>query len=394
MLLRELEPEKYWSMPSTYSREKRELEIQKMINSGMYYYQLKTDGNYCAFICDFDGDKRLISRGVSKVSGEYGRLEDKVFFYESIAAIFNKPTRIMGEIYFDHGVDKQVGSVLRCGELKAKSIQDNDYYINAAATTKFSAKDKRDIEGNEFRNQKLKLRIFDVWYYDGLDLMNTPWIERQEYVKKATERINHPLVSYVPYYKMDENFYDAFGALLANGEEGVVCYNENGLPEPAKRTAHKTCKLKQEIANDVDAFIIGTEPAVRSYTGKDVSTWQYWEDLRTGEKLIGDYYGDFHLGHTIEPITKGYYFNYPGAILVGVYDNKGEIYPLCKVAGLTDEFKTELRDNFEEWYMCPVSITGMALSDSNGLSIRHPKLRSIRREDINPADCTLAKILD
>ena len=88
MLLRELEPEKYWSMPSTYSREKRELEIQKMIDSGMYYYQLKTDGNYCAFICDFDGDKRLISRGVSKVSGEYGRLEDKVFFYESIVAAF------------------------------------------------------------------------------------------------------------------------------------------------------------------------------------------------------------------------------------------------------------------------------------------------------------------
>lgn len=394
MLLRELDPERYWSMPSTYTREKRDLEIEKMIDSDMYYYQLKTDGNYAAFICDFDGDKRLISRGVSKVTGEYGRLENKVFFYDAIAAAFTKPTRIMGEIWFQGGVDKSVGSVLRAGDVKAKSIQDNDYYMRAAETTKFSAKDRRDIEGNEFRGQKLKFRIFDVWYFDGEDLMNTPWIERQEYVKKAAERINSPLVSYVPYYKMDRNFYDAFGALLEKGEEGVVCYREDGLPEPSKRTAHKTCKLKQEIANDVDAFIIGIEPATRTYTGKDVATWQYWENIRTGEKLLGDYYGDFHLGSTVEPVTKNYYLNYPGAMIVGVYNSNNEIYPLCKVAGLTDEFKAELRDNFDKWYMCPVSITGMALSDSNGLSIRHPKLKAIRSpEDIDPHDCTLAKIL-
>ena len=60
MLLRELAPEKYWSFPSSYSKEKRETEIQNMILSGKYYYQLKTDGNYSAFICDFDGEKSII----------------------------------------------------------------------------------------------------------------------------------------------------------------------------------------------------------------------------------------------------------------------------------------------------------------------------------------------
>ena len=50
--------------------------------------------------------------------------------------------------------------------------------------------------------------------------------------------------------------------------------------------------------------------------------------------------------------------------------------------------------------MCPISISGMMVSTANanadgtGISIRHPILRSIRREDINPTDCTLAKILN
>ena len=68
--------------------------------------------------------------------------------------------------------------------------------------------------------------------------------------------------------------------------------------------------------------------------------------------------------------------------------------PICKVSGLTDDFKAELRDNFKKYDHCPVTIGGMALSDSNGLSVRHPYLKSIRLGDLNPQDCTLSKILN
>lgn len=393
MLLRELQPEKYWSFPSNYSKEKREAEIQQMIRKGNYYYQLKTDGNYSAFICDFDGDKRIISRGKSTVTGEFGRLEDKLFFFDAVAAVFNKPTRIMAEIWYEGGIDRNVGSVLRSGGEKSKSIQDDNYYHEISKTVKFSAKDKRDIENNEFRGIKLKWRIFDVWYYDGEDLMKTPWIERQKYVKAAAERINHPLVTYVPYYPMDDNFYDNLAAIFQNKGEGVVCYRADGLPEPDKRTAHKTLKVKTEIENLIDCFIIGTEEPIKPYTGKDIGSWMYWLDSRTGEKLYGEYFGDYQLGKNVQPITKGYYNNWPGAIYVGVYDNNHQIVKLCKVAGLTEDFKIELRDNFENYYMCPVTIGGMALSDANGLSVRHPYLKSIRLNDIDPNDCTLSKIL-
>ena len=393
MLLRELDPEKYWSFPSTYSKEKRELELSKMINSGLYSFQLKTDGNYSAFICDFDGDKRIISRGVSTVTKEFGRIEDRLFFFDAVAAAFDKPTRIMGEVYYDKGIDRNVGSVLRASPIKSKSIQDSEFYIEASKNIKFSAKDKRDIENNEFRNQKLKWRIFDIWFYDGQDLMNTPWIERQKYVKAAAERINHPLVTYVHYYPMDENFYDKLNMIFSAGGEGVVCYKNSGLPEPGKRTAHKTLKVKRELENLIDCVITGTEPAAEDYSGKDVGTWMYWRDTRTGEKLQGQLFGDYQSGRTIKPISRGAYMEWPGAIYVSVYDNNHQLQQLCKVAGLTDDFKEQLKNNFNEWYLCPVTIGGMALSNVNGLSIRHPYLKSIRKGDISPEDCTLSKII-
>ena len=109
---------------------------------------------------------------------------------------------------------------------------------------------------------------------------------------------------------------------------------------------------------------------------------------RTGEKVIGDYFLEYQTGQTYIPISKNYYYNWPASILVGVYDNNGNIIELCKVAGLTEEFKSELRDNFKEnWYMCPISINGMMVSTANaneqgiGISIRHPILKSIRKND-------------
>lgn len=394
MLLRELEPEYYWNFPSSYSKEKRNNELTNMILSGNYYYQTKIDGNYSAFICDFDGDKRLISRGISKVTGEYGRLEDKVFFFDDVAAAFNKPTRIMGEIWLEGAVDKGIGSILRCSSDKSKSIQDEKYYEKAQTKIKFTTKDKRDIEENEFHGQRLHWYIFDIWYYDGENLMDTPWIKRQEYVKKAVERINNPLVTCAKTSLMDETFYDALAEIFQAGGEGVVIYNNDGIPEPGKRTAHKTLKVKRELEHLIDCFITGIEPAIKTYTGKDLANWELWENLKTGEKIFGKYFSNYQLGEAVTPVSKGYWNNWPGAIYVAVYDQDGNEYNICKVAGLTEEFKTELRDNFSKYDHCPVTIGGMALSDSNGLSVRHPYLKSIRLNDLNiKTDCTLSKII-
>lgn len=393
MLLRELEPEKYWSFPSNWSKERREYEISRMISSGCYSFQLKTDGNYSAFCCDFDGDKRLITRGKSVKTGEYGIISDKVFFFEALSQAFEKPTRLIGEIYFDKGIDKNVGSVLRSLTHKALSIQDKNYYQEISKTYKFSTKDKRDIENNEFFNTKLKMRIFDCWYFEGKNLMEEPWIKRQEYVLEAVKKINHPLVSAVKFKPMNELFYDELFKILAAGGEGIVAYLNSGKVEPGKRTARKTLKIKQELSHDIDCFICGTEPPIREYTGKDLANWMYWEDIRTGNKIYGNHFLDYQLGqNNLEPITKGYYNGWCGAIKCGVLDKNNEVYVLCKCSGLTEDFKEELKNNYNQYHMMPIKITGMAISTSEGLSVRHPKLVSLRDNDIELKDCSLEKI--
>ena len=215
------------------------------------------------------------------------------------------------------------------------------------------------------------------------------------------KRINNPLVKGIEYHEMDETFFDQLNDIFAAGGEGVVCYKKSSIYAPGKRgpSAWETVKVKQEIENEIDCFITGIEPAVINYTGKEIETWQLWEDERTGEKISGPLYSEYRQGRTIRPVSKGYFFNLPGAIYTSVYNKNGEIIPLCKVAGLTDEFKVELRDNYSEWDHCPVTLGGMMVStaqaelDGTGISIRHPYIRAIRKNDINPEDCTLEKIL-
>lgn len=359
----EMEPERYFSWPSSYDKTRREDRLSQMVSSGNYMWSLKTDGNYSRFVLQ-GGEAKLQTRGISKKTGTYGEVQDKVFFFEDTVNAFSGDTVLLGEIYMPGCIDKDIGSILRC--LTPKAIERQ-------------------------KKEKLRWRIFDVLSFDGESLMNTPLVERQEYIKKAVERINNPLVVGVKYYELDETFYDQLGQIFNAGGEGVVIYDKKGRPEPGKRTAWKTLKIKQEMAQDADCFIYGTEPAVRDYTGKEIETWRFWENLKTGEKLVGEYFSEYRLGQTnLEPISKGHYYGWPGAIYCAVWDENNAPLILCKCAGLTEEFKEELKNNYDKYHMMPIKITGMMVSDDN--SIRHPKLISIRDTDIDVKDCTLAKI--
>lgn len=56
--------------------------------------------------------------------------------------------------------------------------------------------------------------------------------------------------------------------------------------------------------------------------------------------------------------------------------------------------KTALRDNFDDWYMTCLSLGGMMVSTATDeISIRHPYIKSVRKGDLNPSDCTLSKII-
>ena len=368
-----MEPMRYWapasSMPPTVKRQ----HLEQMIAGGQYIWSRKYDGNWSRAVITPERNA-LQTRGISKKTGTYGEIQNKVFFWDDVVNAFSDTTVILGEVYLPGGIDKDVGSILRCLDPKAQARQ---------------------------KDKKLEWRIFDVLYLDGLNLMNTSVENRVEYIPEIIRRINNQLVTGIEYHEMDEHFFDDLNDIFADGGEGAVCYKRSSIYIPGKRgpSAWETCKVKQEISADVDCFITGVEPAVRDYTGKDIGSWNLWEDERSGEKLVGELYGEYREGRAIRPVSKGYFYNWPGAIYTSVYDNNGNIIPLCKVAGLTEDFKTELRDNFDEWYMCPLTIGGMMVStaqaESNGagISIRHPYIKSIRKNDIDPKDCTLDKIL-
>ena len=369
----EMEPMRYWSPSSTMSPETKREHLEQMIASGQYIWSQKYDGNWSRAVITPDRAV-LQTRGISKKTGTYGEIQNKVFFWQDVIKGFYEDTVILGEVYLPGGIDKDVGSILRCLDDKARTRQ-------------------KDI--------KLEWRIFDVLVLDGVDMMNMPVEERIKHIPEVVKKMNCPLIHGIEYHEMNENFFDDLNDIFAAGGEGVVCYKKNSSYIPGKRGPHSwdTVKVKQEISADIDCFITGVEPAVRDYTGKDIETWNLWEDERTGAKINAQLYPDYRLGRAVRPISKGYYFGWPGAIYTSVYDKEGNIIPLCKVAGLTEDFKTELRDNYDEWHMCPLTIGGMMVSTAQaaengiGISIRHPYIKNIRKNDLDVKDCTLEKIL-
>ena len=370
----EMEPMKYFAPPSTISADARRMKLEQMIDGGNYLFGLKTDGNWSRAVITSER-QALQTRGISTVTKTYGEIQEKVFFWQDVCNAFTSgDTVILGEVYLPGAIDKDVGSILRCLTPKAIARQ---------------------------KDNPLKWRIFDVLVLDGKDYMDTGFEERTKLIPIVVQRINASLVEGVAYYEMGNSFFDKMGEIFAAGGEGCVCYKKNSTYMPGKRGPHAwdTVKVKQEISSEIDAFITGIVAGEKLYTGKDLASWQLWENHRTGEKVVGSYFGEYQLGGAYIPVTKNYFYDWPAAIQVSVYDKDKNEIPLCKVSGLTEDFKSSLRDEPERWIGCPVSLSGMMVSsakadsEGNGISIRHPLLKRIRENDISKEDCTLAKIL-
>lgn len=365
--------QKYWAPTSAVNKETRRMKLEQAINSGNYIWSEKYDGNFLRGVITPERNA-LQTRGTSVKTNTFGEVQDKVLFWKDVVSAFTKgDTVILGEGYIPGGIDATVGSILRCLPDKAIARQ---------------------------KDQAVEWHIFDVLALDGINFLDKPIEERIKYIPEVVARINNPLVKEVQFHDMDESFFDDIAEVFSRGGEGAVCYKKGVLYTPGKRSsAWTTIKVKQEITSDIDCLLLSQVPCERTYQGKEISSWQYWQNTRTGEKVTGEYFSAYQLGEPYEPISKNFYLGYCGAIMVGVYNKDNQIIELCKVSGLTDEFKEQLRDNFEEWYLCPLTISGMMISTAHataegvGISIRHPILKSIRKGDIDPSDCTLSKIL-
>ena len=371
----ESEPMKYWACSSTMSPEEKRFKLEQLIDSGNYLFGEKTDGNWSRAVITPER-QALQTRGISTVTKTYGEIQDKVLFWNDVCSAFTHGTTvILGEVYLPGAIDKDVGSVLRCLAPKALARQ---------------------------KNNPLRWRIFDVLALNGVDMMNRHFEDRIIYIPEVVSIINSPLVEGINYQEMDSTFFDKMGEIFAKGGEGAVCYKKDSIYIPGKRGPHAwdTVKVKQEISSEIDCVIMGAVTGEKIYTGKDIGSWTLWENQRTGELLEGEYFGEYQNGKAYLPVTKNYFNGWPAAIQVGVYNKDDQLVPLCKVSGLTDAFREDLKLHLNNWIGVPVSISGMMVSEAkadsegNGISIRHPLLKRIRKDDIDPKDCTLAKIFN
>ena len=365
--LRDLGIEKYWSPPATWPYSKKKELIDNAIESGLYMASVKIDGNYARVTKEMDGSIHIQSRG--EIEGKVkkpSQWEEKVpHIMAALDEILPPGSMIVGELYYDGGDDKSVGSILRSLPPRAIALQEE--------------------------RGKLKFYVFDILRWGDKDLLKTPLNDRIEYLKHLAYGLNspdkeHPYFTYATYYTAPEYIRILWSETIANGGEGIVLQKCSGVYEPGKRPARKSIKLKQEL--EALVFCIGTMPSQRPFTGKDIATCQYWENIKTGEKLKGNLILEYEKGVTIEPISKGYYFGWPRGMIAGVYKGDGTIHTIAIIPNLTEELQQDLLYNYDSYHMKVMRVHCMDLYNQH---LRHPKFLSWE-PTLNHSICMLDRI--
>jgi ATP-dependent DNA ligase len=327
------------------------------------------DGAYYRFIKDMDGKMHLQGRSKS-VSGEYLCKLDHVPhllpYFESLP----NGTCLLGEIYFPQNEgSSNVTTIMGC--LAPKAIE------------------------RQTKGPKLHYYIFDVWAYNGKSLMNTKIEDRvrllddlyNDWADDANHE-RHSAIGYIEFasYWDGEDLWKTLQKTLEIGGEGIVMTKKGTIPSPGKRTARKTLKVKKEISENIDCFFTGRgTPPTRLYSGKEIESWKYWQNMRTGDKIEGLMYEDYKNGVALEPITKPYFHGWAGSLEIGVLRD-GQVYPIGLLSGLTDEIKA---DPGAQAMKC-IEVTAMEILPTGG--IRHGKLERFR-PDLAPTDCTYEKYM-
>ena len=352
----QIESEKYWSFPKSYKGNPKE-EIKNMIFSGNYIGSRKIDGAYYRFIKSTTGEMRLQGRNKS-VSGDF---LDKIRHVPHLLPFFNSlpnGTCLLGELYFpDNEGSRNVTTIMGCKEEKAIQRQEN--------------------------GPKLHYYIFDVWAYNGKSMLSSIMEERVEQLNKFSMNYISDFVEYGKYYTGSQ-LWEQLQEILANGGEGVVITKANSSPAPGKRTARKTLKIKKELTENLDVFVIGANPPTKEYTGKNIETWTYWINLKNGEKVNEKKYEDYKMGLPYEPITKSFFYGFAGSLRLGVY-RKGKSVEIGSVAGLSEDILSNWKDHVGK----VMEISAMEVLPTMGL--RHPKFIQFR-PDLKKEDCTWEKI--
>ena len=356
-----MENQRYWSFPSGYKKDAR-TETRNMIFSGDYVGARKMDGAFYKFIKHDDGTMELLGRSKS-VSGDYLNKIDWVPQLHSFFDDLPNGTCLLGELYFPNNEgSNKVTTIMGCLLEKAHQRQEV--------------------------GQKLHYYVFDVLAWGGKSLYKENIEKRIEYLKSQV--VEEVIVNFedhvkVAHYYEGEELWNELQNILADGGEGIVITKKGTCYQPGKRPARQTLKVKKELQETIDCFFTGHfSPPTRVYTGKEIESWKYWENLQTGEKIEGALYKDYYNGAPLEAVTKPYFNGWAGSLEIGVV--KGDkVVPIGYLSGLTDEVKA----NPTKYKGACIEVSAMQFTDDGAL--RHAKMIQFR-PDLNFKDCTWEKM--
>lgn len=354
--IKSLKPMSYWAFSGTSAAQKK--KFAKAFEQD-YALTLKRDGAlYRAVLTEEEAI--LQSRTVSRTTGEFVEKQDRVPDIMKALSVFPKNTVFMGEICFPmemgNTISSDVVGIMGCLAEKAILRQEQT---------------------------PLNYYIFDVLMYDGEPFYNKPYKVRMEKLKqiatlgRTEQRLEFAEPVYSDIDKVLQNY-------LSNGWEGGVLMKLSEPYQFEKRPAWTSIKVKQ-ATDTIDLVIMGTTPATKEYTGKYPKTHQYWQNVKTGELVEGNYYASG--GHI--PVSSTYFHGLPGGLQLGAYYGD-EIIEVCRIANLTDSLREELNSNLEKYIGKVVEVSAMMV-DIEKKSLRHPKLEKIR-EDKNPEECLYSDV--
>ena len=348
---------KYWVHPASYSAERKKTETREMIFSGDYYGAIKVDGYYERLIKDEDGNCFMIARS-RNVKGEP---VDKVEWVPQLEDYFEElpnGTVLLAECYLpnDEG-SKKITSLLGC--LKDKCIA--------------RQKDK-----------KLHFYVFDIMALDNQSYVNMPFADRTDELNAMWRAYPHEYVEYAEYFSGEE-LWNKLQMALAEGREGMVIMRGDAKVYFKRTPARVSLKIKKELTETIDCFVIGANAPTRLYNGKEIENWKYWEDCRTGELHNKVMYKEYAEGAAIEPVTKNYFNKWAGSLKLGLMKNGEEIY-FGDLSGLTEE----ILSNWREYVGKVVEVGGMEIDKESG-HIRHPRFMKWR-EDKTKQECDWSQV--
>lgn len=372
---KEMEPMKYFAPPATWSTQKKSDNARSKIYSGDFLGAEKKDGYFAKLVKDEDGNIGLYSRS-RNVRGEFPEKHEWVPHLQDFFNALPNGTCLLGELYLPSMPgSKNITSLMGC--LKEKAITRQE------------------------KGKKLHFYVFDCLAWDGKSLINEPFKSRILQVELIAKGAYLKEYVSAACYKTGKELWSMLQEILARDDEGVVITHKDGMYEPGKRPSQTTLKIKKELRQTIDCFFTGIGSApTREYTGKEIESWKFWENVITGEKIEGEMYKEYHEGARIEPVTKGYFHGWYGSLEIavlrkrtgsrckinGVVYEDTEVFPIGWLSGLPDEMKADP----VKYAFKPIEVTGMEFDIFNN-TLRHGKMVGWRN-DLTIKDCAFEKI--